>query len=218
MVRINFYDNPKIVGIAKPGLIIEAEPSSRVTSAYFGRPFIHAFPTGAYGYVMGSLNEEINTNDEPQFEKAQVMNFPDTTLVQRLTYLKNISKNQTIDPLISWFSPWSSLSLAKNLRNKDNEINENEKRLYQGPVLALGEIDSDSNMKIKQSKLTSKFADNFFYLTEEDQESLRGELLDYHFHRRKNDFYAKLPDGTIMPIEDLEIISKFKKIALDEDK
>jgi len=26
MVRINFYDNPKIVGIAKPGLIIEAEP------------------------------------------------------------------------------------------------------------------------------------------------------------------------------------------------
>jgi len=76
--------------------------------------------------------------------------------------------------------------------------------------MALGEIVSNSETGKNSSELSNKLTKDSIYLTELDQQSLQQELLDYHFYRRKNDFYVKLPNGETIPIEDLDIIPRQK--------
>jgi hypothetical protein len=205
MVKINFYDNPILVGIAKPGLIIEAERNSRESFNYTKLLNFNLFPTGAYGYIMGSADEFITKEDEPsEIHLSNMFFHPGEVLTQRLTHLKGISREETIVNLISWFGYGRSHSLAKGL-GSEATIDQ-----YQGPVLALGEIVTDSITQQREGELIKKLSEGSIYLTEEDKKTLQREIFDYHWKRRKNDFYVKLPDGTTIPIEDLEIIHKPK--------
>lgn len=183
-LTVNFYDLPRMVERASPGLIVEAMPNASATSNGFHGGRILTEPTGTYGYVMGVCLREVW--ELPHVGGAHELD----PLVQKV-----LSSSDDVDAFFrARLGDWVDGDKTQRAGAKG----------YAGPVIAIGELSTDS-FYAGEPELRNNLMNNAIILSPPEVVELQRQIIEYHHDRRPLKYLFVTPSGERVPLSEMRL-------------